>query len=147
MSELVVKGFVELKLYRGKTLERVIRGENLIMAAGKNAITHRLVGDGSPPPRPSFVAFGLSGTAVVDTQTTLVSETANIVRAALSVVRSNNLSTYTGTATNAIGAVTVLEMGIFSASPAGTMYARFLPQTFLFEVGLSCLVNWAITIG
>lgn len=147
MSELKVKGFVELKLYRGPKLERIISGENLITTVGKDAIMHRFNADGSPPAKPSFVAFGTNGGAVDVSQVALLTESVVVARAALTGARNGSVCAFTGSAASGVSAETILEMGIFSLVAAGVMYARFLPQSFSFDVGLVVAINWTITIG
>jgi hypothetical protein len=142
-----LRGYVRLELRKQGRLYRVLEGVNLITTAGKNAITHRFAGDGSPPAPPTHIAFGTNGSAPTEAQTTLVAESAVLGRTAMSAVRGTNSVAYLSNAIGGASDVTVLEVGIFNAVAAGTMYARFLPQSFIFQTTMTVSVSWTITFG
>lgn len=142
------RGFYDVRLFdpKGRLIQRS-RGENMVVTAGLYAITHRLAGDGSPPAAPSHISFGDSALAPAMNQTSLDNESGILPRAALTAVRGGNAIAYiNGFIGSGVSNETVAEMGIFNAASGGTMYARFLPQLFVFEVGMVLGLSWTISI-
>lgn len=146
-DSLKIRGYVKLELYDKGRLVRVIEGSNLVTTAGKNAFTHRMAGDGSPPAPPTHIAFGTDGSAPTEAQTALLAESAVLGRTALSLLRGGNTITYLALPVGGASNVTVLEIGLFNAAVAGVMYARFLPQTFIFQTTMAVGVSWTLTVG
>ena len=103
--------------------------ENLIVNAGLAEVTN-LLGNVSTPVAFTFLANGSSSTAAAPTQTTLVAENSatGSARAAATVTQeTTNVADDTLQLVHQwtiTGNITVNEVGIFNATPAGTMLCR-----------------------
>jgi len=113
---------------------------NLVVDVGKTLIAARL---GNNATYVTHMAVGTGNTAAAVGQTALVTETSTrvTVTATPGTKQIAFAATFTGIA------ATVAEIGLFSASTAGTMVARTLVGPFTLSAGDTLSFTWTITIN
>lgn len=146
MDELLrIRGTLHATL-RGPdgAVKREIVKHNLIVTAGKNAITSRLAS--SPGTAvPTHMAIGTGVTGEVAGDTTLQTELDR--NAVTSNTAAGNVLTVVGDWAAGDGTGAITEAGIFSAASAGTMFSR---ATFsvINKAALDTLnITWTYTVG
>ena len=144
-------GHVELQVLREGKVVHSSSGPNTVVTAGKNLYAYIL--QSATPGRPTHFGFGSGTTAPDVSQTTLATEfttgtMAGYARHAFAPTVSGNIVTYaTNTGWTATAAGSLREIGIFTASTAGTMVARFLTTVFSLQTGDVLKMNWVLTVG
>lgn len=134
-----VTGFVEVKHNSD-----VIKGNNLVVTAGKNLIASRLGSNTNSPV--TFMAMGTGTTAAVVGQTAL--QGAELERVSATVATSNNLFQLEANFGSGIPFDTnFAEFGLFNSSSAGTMLARFVISERPFTAGDTLEVIWTLQFG
>jgi hypothetical protein len=144
MEHIIPTGYVHGLLTRKDKSSFEFVGNNLVVAAGKNFMASRM--NGNSPAAMSHMAIGDDITAAAETQTTLVGT--EIERVAGSNTVTDNVFTMSATFGTAIVTETTIgEIGIFNASSAGTMLARFTTPEFTMDAGDSLTITWSIQFG
>lgn len=122
---------------------------NLIVTVGKHYLMDWLAAASQTTPFMAYVAAGTNASPSTSNMTTLGAElTGGGNTRALGVVTSN-MNTWNNTATFSPGNYTgiLAEVGLFSASSAGTMLAR---QAFTAYTKISTdtlIINWTLTLS
>jgi hypothetical protein len=142
-----ITGTYKLVLKNPGKKPQVFKGTNLVVNNGKNLFAQIVDTNNGSATGPTHIGVGTSGLAVSELHTDLQTPSVVVARVALSKSRTANRITYSATIAAGASAEPVNEMGIFNASVAGTLVARFLPQSFTLEVGGSLAVTWAIQFG
>lgn len=116
---------------------------NLILTAGRNMITDRLLA--SPTLGvPTHMGVGTSGTAAAVTDTTITGET----RVALtSKTRSTNVATFVGDWAAGSATGTLQEAGLWDASSGGVLNGRATFTSIVKGAADTLKVTWTWTIG
>jgi len=146
-STLRVTGRVLVELWGpdGRLL-KVVRGENLVVDAGKELLANILQNGGAN--RPSHIGIGTSNAAVAPGQTALQgTELARVAFAATYPQLSGATVIYKSSFGPGVGTGTVEEAGVFNAGTLGTMLSRFLTGTFNKGAGSILDVTWSLTFG
>lgn len=137
-----VKGRVELLLTRADGSFTYLSGKNLVVTAGLGLIASRMCDANDATV--GYMAIGSSATVTTATMTTLVGTEHE--RVATSNSHSGADVTYTATFGSGLGSlVTINEIGLFNATPGGTMLARFLTTEFTLNSGETLSVTWTLT--
>lgn len=142
MAKTPIKTYINVTLTLRKNGEVMWkrRYRNLVTSAGLAAFA-ALLNAGSA--KPTHIALGDSDAAVTIGQTALQGSQhgSRVAGTPANISAEFSLS---GTFTNAGGDISVKECGIFSASAAGTMFARFLPSTFSMANGDTLDIEWIL---
>lgn len=143
---LRLRGDVEAVLRDARTgqIKATRHGHNLVVTVGAEEIA-KIVASSTSGTRPTHMGIGTSTTAPAAAQTNLVGTATR--RALNSTSRSTNQITYSCTFTTGIGTFTVQEAGLFNASSAGTMFARWLTGAFAKGASDSLTITWRLTFG
>lgn len=96
--------------------------KNLIVDAGLDWIAGRIRADVDIPNQMSHMAIGSDGTAAAAGNTALGTELGRVALDSITI--ANNVTTFTATFPAGTGTGSVVEAGIFNATPAGTMLCR-----------------------
>ena len=124
MNQLTVRANVLMRLWRDGNRLMLLREDyrkNLVVTAGKNHLASFL-NSASAISYMNFLAIGTGGSEAQLTDTALEAEIGTRVTATSSA--STNVLRKTGTFAAGNGTGTIREVGLFSASSAGTMFAR-----------------------
>jgi hypothetical protein len=117
----------------------------IVVNAGKDIITNRIIGAGTEP---KFVAMGTGTTAEAATQTALVTE----VETRTSGTSSRVTTTTTNDTYQVVGTVTatttraITESGLFDASTVGNMLCRALFTVINLASGDSISFTWKVQL-
>lgn len=103
----------------------------LIAGEAVSAISHMAAGDSSI--EPVLADSDLQGTEQA--------------RTTVNTSRSDNEITYTANFSGISSDVDVSEFGLFNNSSGGTMFARFLTETFTLFAGQDMEIDWTIRVG
>lgn len=129
-------------LTRANGTKKVIKGKNLIVAAGVSLVATRMVDNGNNAP--SHMAIGTSAAVTTSTMTAL--QSTEVERQQVQASSINGTVTYIATFGNILGSLTTIrEYGIFNEPTNGTMFARFLSSDVELSPGDSYMVEWSIT--
>lgn len=104
----------------------------LIAAEAISAVSHMAVGDGGGT-QPDEDQSDLQGTELARVSTTLT--------------RTDNELEYVSDFSSISGDVDVNEFGLFNDATAGTMFARWVTNTFTLFDSQSMEVSWTIRVG
>lgn len=126
----------------GRVIDR-IHQHNLVVTAGRNLIRDLLNNTG--PAGLTHIALGTSATAANSAQTELVAEVhRDAITQRLTDVGQLTLTLYVST-TQANGN-TLREVGLFNATPAGTMYARVVLASAIIKTSaIAVTFTWTLT--
>lgn len=143
---LRLRGDVEAVLRDARTgrIKATRSGHNLVVTLGAEEIA-KIVASATSGTRPTHMGIGTSTTAPAAAQTNLIGTATR--RSLNSTSRSTNQITYSCTFTTGIGTFTVQEAGLFNASAAGTMFARWLTGAFVKGASDSLTITWRLTFG
>lgn len=119
------------------------RISNLIVTAGRDAIVDQLLASPGVA-KPGWMEIGTGTTAANAADTTL--ETALDRNALTSKTRSTNVLTMVGDWAAGDGTGAITEAGVFSASSAGTMYARAVFSVINKAAGDTLSITWTFTL-
>ena len=124
----------------------VLEGRNLVTSAGESLAAALFDTNGSEN-APDFIAFGSGTEGAIKSDTQLQTEIVAEPRVGTSsTTQTNNILELVWAVTTTAG-YTIQEMGVFNASLAGTMIARFLTQTLTVVSGMVIDVTWTITFS
>jgi len=135
-------GKVTLRHWRGEELLYEHLFKNLVTNAGLNLAVKRLGGVTADPV--VAVAVGDSGTAPSATQAALVGT--EITRGAMTFTATGNVLHGEATIGPFTSAVTVRELGIFTAMTSGIMFSRVTPVEFTMDPLDTVDVIWEIDV-
>ena len=140
-----LKGEVHLQLKCMKTgqIKYEMHKKNLIVTAGANLIAQIFANSGGT--RPAAMGVGTNTTAPAIAQTDL--QTALVRKALTGISRSSNVITYTALFATGVATGTIQEGGLFSATTAGTMFARFLTGAFSKASTDQLTMTWGLRFG
>lgn len=143
-ESVTVVGNLEIKhLDTAGSLKDFRRLKNLVVAAGKDVITARLIGNTLPVM--SHMAVGSSNTAASSSQTSLSTEIDRVVFD--TVTRSANTVTFTTTFPAGSGTGTLQEAGIFNSNVAGNMLCRTTFDSIVKASGDIIVISWSVTVA
>jgi hypothetical protein len=134
---------IQLKCMRTGRIKYEATKRNLIVTAGANAFA-ALVANNSGT-RPAAMGVGTNSTAPAAAQTDL--STPLVRKLLTSTVRSTNQITYSALFATGVGTGAIQEGGLFTATTAGTMFARFLTGLFNKASTDALTLTWKITFG
>lgn len=141
---VAIKGTLSIKKYNENNAlvdERYVK--NLVVAAGKDVIAARLVGNTLAVP--SHMAIGTSNTAALTSQTALGTEAGRV--SLDSTTRTNNTIAYVATFPAGTGTGVITEAGIFNAAATGSMLCRTNFNAVNKAAGDSIVITWNVTIA
>lgn len=139
-----VKGDLEIQLFDENGIQKDYRKiNNLVVAAGKDVIASRLVGNAIAVM--SHMAVGSSNTAAVSSQTALGTELGRV--ALSSTTRSSNTITYVASFPAGTGTGSLAEAGILNAASSGNMLCRTTFSTVTKSAGDTVVVTWNVTVA
>lgn len=125
----------------------VAEGSNLVTLAGQQRVAEVFSTNDGTADEPTHLAAGDDGAAVNTAQTALQGSEVLTARSALTTVQAGREVTYTASYTHAGAAITIREMGIFTASSGGTMFARFITQDIILADTAVLDLDWKLTFG
>lgn len=145
MTDLVkVKGEVTLTITHADGSVEHKRAPNLVTNVGQDMIASRL--EDATTDVVSHIAMGDSVLAPAKDQTDLQGTEHDRISATVAV--ENNTITYTATfGSNLAADVSVGEFGLFNASSAGDMFARWTTPQFTLPSDSTLDVSWKLTFG
>lgn len=149
---LEIRGYVkfEHRSARGR-LKSCGGGPNLVVKTGKVLATSVLrTNSGGLPTVTGFVlalGMGSSGDAAVDTQVALQGTELFLPRFNVIPSQLDNELQFLFNISNTGAAVVVREWGLFNATTAGIMVARYIPNEFTFANGDFLNTTWSLEIG
>lgn len=133
----------ELKDVHGR-IKDAWEDHNLVVTAGKNFLATWLATATQSTKFMPYVAIGSGSTSPQAIDTTLGTE---LARAAGTITSATNVYQNAASYAAGVGTGTIAEVGLFSASSAGTMFAR---QTFTArpkDATDTLTVTWSITLS
>lgn len=138
-------GEVELKLVERKTgrIKYQVSKRNLITTTGAIELA-RILTSATSGTRPASIGIGTSTVAPATSQTALSAQT---VRRNATTVRALNQISYSAVFATGVGTGTIQEGGLFNATTAGIMFARFLTGAFSKAAADSLTLTWRLTFG
>lgn len=145
-----LKGSVKVQLFGadGK-LKQSHEDHNLVVTVGKNYLTAWLQAATQAGPFMSYVGLGTGTTSPASGNTALETELAGGGYSRQQGTLTNSTNTWTNTVTfspgNGTGALT--EAGLFSASTAGTMFARQVFAAYNKAAGDTMVIAWTVTFN
>ena len=143
-ESITVKGNLEVVLLDESGLQKDYREvKNLVVAAGKDVIAARLLGNTLAVM--SHMAVGSSNTAAATSQTALGSELGRV--ALSSSTRSSNTLTYQATFPAGTGTGSLEEAGIFNAVSTGNMLCRTVFSPVNKAAGDTVVITWNVTVA
>lgn len=143
-ESITVKGNLEVVLLDESGLQKDYREvKNLVVAAGKDVIAARLLGNTLAVM--SHMAVGSSNTAAATSQTALGSELGRV--ALSSSTRSSNTLTYQATFPAGTGTGALQEAGIFNAVSTGNMLCRTVFSAVNKAAGDTVVITWNVTVA
>lgn len=122
---------------------------NLIVTTGKSALTAWLIAASQSTPFMPYIAVGTNATAPVVGNTALGAEITGVGNSRALGALISSLNTWTNQATFAPGncTATITEAGLFSASSAGTMFARQTFTPYIKTITDTLIIIWTITLS
>lgn len=139
-----VKGDLEIRLFDENGNQKDYRKiNNLVVAAGKDVIASRLIGNTIAIM--SHMAVGSSNTAAAASQTALGTELGRV--ALSSTNRSSNTITYVASFPAGTGTGSLAEAGILNAASSGNMLCRTTFSTVTKSAGDTVVVTWNVTVA
>lgn len=139
-----VKGNLEVQLLDEQGNQKDYRKiNNLVVAAGKQVIAARLLGNTSAVM--SHMAVGQDGTAAATGQTALVSELGRVSLDSAS--RISNAITYIATFPAGTGTGSIEEAGIFNDGTSGNMLCRTVFSAVNKAAGDTIVITWNVTVA
>lgn len=129
----------------GKVLE-TRSGRNLVTTTGEELVA-LLINPDTGVIGPDYIAFGEGTASAQKSDTQLQSEIASSRAQSVSTVVKNVMTLTWNDLSWVAGAQTFTECGIFNASVAGVMVARFLTQPLTMVDGVLLDITWALTIS
>lgn len=143
-ESITVKGNLEVVLLDESGLQKDYREvKNLVVAAGKDVIAARLLGNTLAVM--SHMAVGSSNTAAATSQTALGTELGRV--ALSSSTRSSNTITYQATFPAGTGTGALQEAGIFNAVSTGNMLCRTVFSAVNKAAGDTVVITWNVTVA
>lgn len=143
METIKVTGHVELEIRHADGSKELIEGPNLVTNLGQEMLAGLLTGVIDIP---TYMACGESNLTPAKTQTAL--QGTEHERVLIDSTQAGNVVTLTAEFGAGLGSdVLVGEFGLFNASMAGTMFARWVTVQFTLPQTSSIAVNWRLTIG
>ena len=145
-ESMKIKGHINVKLYdKSGKLKSEVDKHNVIVTAGKNFLAAWLAATSQALPFMNYMSLGTGTTAAGASDTTLETELPTRVAGTI----SSSTATWTNQATFGAGVDTgaITEAGLFSATAAGTMFAR---QTFAVQnklAGDTIVFTWNVTFS
>ena len=117
--------------------------DNLVVVDGFNLAAALIAGESATAV--SHMAAGDSGSTPGITQSDL--QGTEQARTTVSTSRDGNEITHTADFSGIASDVTVSEFGLFNSNSGGTMFSRFVYQTFTLFAGQSMEIDWTIRVG
>ena len=127
-------------------VQRTLEGKNLVTTAGEE-LAARLLNPDTGTIGPDYIAFGEGTAGAQKSDTQLQTEIASSRVQSVSTVTTNILQLAWANLSWAAGSKTINECGIFNASVAGTMFARFLTTPLSIENGVILDITWTLTVS
>lgn len=145
-----VKGSVKVELRDADgNLKQSHEDHNLIVTVGKNYLAAWLAAASQAGKFMSYIALGTGSTAPAASDTTLETELTGGGNSRVIGTLASSTNTWSNTAIflpgNGTGAVT--EAGLFSASSAGTMFARQVFSAYNKAAGDTLTVTWSVSFS
>ena len=139
-----VKGALQIEVFdeSGKQKEQKTI-DNLVVAAGKQVIAARLLGNTLPVF--SHMSVGSSNTAALSSQTSLGAELARVSFDSTS--RTTNALSFVATFPAGTGTGTITEAGIFNDGTSGNMLCRTNFNAVNKASGDTIVITWNVTIN
>jgi hypothetical protein len=139
-----VKGALQIEVFdeSGKQKEQKTI-DNLVVAAGKQVIAARLLGNTLPVF--SHMSVGSSNTAALSSQTSLGAELARVSFDSTS--RTTNALSFVATFPAGSGTGTITEAGIFNDGTSGNMLCRTNFNAVNKASGDTIVITWNVTIN
>ena len=122
------------------------KGRNLVTTVGE-ALTAKLLDPNGSSAAPEWIAFGQGADGAQKSDTQLQLEIAASRVQADSSAQSTNTMRLLWDIEWSAGTKQIGEVGIFNASVAGTMMARFLTQALGVTNGVDLAITWTLTIS
>ena len=137
-----VKGALQIEVFDESGKQKELKTiDNLVVAAGKQVIAARLLGNTLPVF--SHMSVGSSNTAALSSQTSLGTELSRV--GFDSTTRSSNALTFV--ATFPAGSGTITEAGIFNDGTTGNMLCRTNFNAVNKASGDAIVITWNVTIN
>jgi len=127
-------------------VQKILEGRNLVTTVGEQHAA-RLINPNTGTTGPDYIAFGEGSAGAQKSDTQLQTEIASSRVQSNSTVTTNILTLSWLNINWAAGTTTITECGIFNASVAGTMFARFLTQPLDIINGVLLDITWTLTIS
>lgn len=144
MEKISMTGRVKIDITRADGTLESVEGKNLVVESGKNLMASRLAG--ASKAAVSHIAVGSSSQIATEMDAALIGTEHE--RVAGTVTVTDNTFTITGTfGTAIVSDVTIGEVGLFNASSAGDMLARFTVPTINFAANDTAIISWSIQFG
>lgn len=145
-----LKGSVKVQLFdEHGNLKQEHEDHNLIVTVGKNYLASWLQAASQGGPFMSYIGLGTGTTSPAAGDTTLQTEFAGGGYSRVQGTLTNSTNTWQNSAVfnpgNGTGAVT--EVGLFSASSSGTMFARQTFSAYNKAAGDTLTVTWSISFS
>lgn len=145
-----LKGSVKVQLFdKDGRLKQSHEDHNLIVTAGKNYLAAWLQAASQAGKFMSYIALGTGTTSPASGDTTLETELVGGGYSRVLGTLTNSLNTWTNTAQfdPGNGTAAITEAGLFSASSAGTMFARQTFAAYNKAAGDTMIVTWTVTFN
>lgn len=142
MKVLTLTGFVRVRVWDKEgnlVLER--SGRNRVVEDGFQLAAELITGSGTPV---SHMAAGDDATPPEEEDSALGNE---LARTDVTTSRDGHVIEHVATFTDIEDDIEVSEFGLFNANSGGTMFARWVEDTFTLFVSQSMEVSWEIRIG
>ena len=139
-----VKGALQIEVFDESGKQKELKTiDNLVVAAGKQVIAARLLGNTLPVF--SHMSVGSSNTAALSSQTSLGTELSRV--GFDSTTRSSNALTFVATFPAGSGTGTITEAGIFNDGTTGNMLCRTNFNAVNKASGDAIVITWNVTIN
>jgi len=146
LADLMVKGHLKLELFdESGQLKQVTEVDNLVVTAGKGFIASRM--KDTTAAAMTHMAVGTTNTAAAAGDTALAAEVGASRTGLTSTTVTGSSIAYVCTFGAGVGTGTLVEAGLFNASPAGTMLARTVFAAITKAAGDSLTITWTVTIS
>ena len=139
-----VKGALQIEVFDESGKQKELKTiDNLVVAAGKQVIAARLLGNTLPVF--SHMSVGSSNTAALSSQTSLGTELSRV--GFDSTTRTNNTIAYVATFPAGTGTGSITEAAILNASSTGDMLCRTNFNAVNKASGDAIVITWNVTIN
>lgn len=141
MNQLNLSGWVAVWVQEGGIWILKRSGPNLVVVDGFQLAAELITGTGTPV---SHMAAGDDGAPPEEEDSTLGNE---LDRVSVTTARDGHVIEHVADFSGISQDIQVSEFGLFNASSGGTMFARWVEDTFTLFSGQSMEVSWEIRVG